>query len=79
MVALELDQRLSLMMSSRYGRAVPPPGVRGLDYIVRSDESGPLDQTDIEWTVFLNPLGWWSVIRETERDWWEHQGGCPED
>ena len=71
MVALELDQRLSLMMSSHYGRAVPPPGVRGLDYIVFSDESGPLDQTDIDRVVFLNPLGRWSRIRETERDWWK--------
>ena len=54
-------------------------GFRGLDYIAFSDESGPLDQTDIEQTVFLNPLGRWSMIRETEANWLQSQGGRPKD
>ena len=52
-------------------------GCPGPAYIVFSDESGPLDQTDIDRVVFLNPLGRWSVIRETGPDWPRHQGGRP--
>jgi len=51
---------------------VPPPGARGLAYIVPSSESGPSDETDINRTVFLDPLGRWSMIREVERDWPKH-------
>ena len=50
-------------------QGVPPPGARGSGYIVFSDESGPSDQTDINRTVFLGPLGRWSTIREVEADW----------
>ena len=52
-------------------------GGPGLAYIAFSDESGPLDQTDIDRTVFLNPLGRRSIIHEADPDWLEHQGGRP--
>ena len=58
---------------------VMPPGVRGLAYIAFSDKSGPLDQTDIERTVFLEDYRRWSTIRETGPDWSRHQGGRPRD
>jgi hypothetical protein len=56
---------------------VPPPGARGPAYIAPSSERGPSDQTDINRTVFLDPLGRWSIIRETEPDWLSGQGGRP--
>ena len=56
---------------------MPPPGARGPAYIVPPNEYGPLDQTDLNRTVFLNPLGRWSIIREMEPDWPWQQGGCP--
>jgi len=56
-----------------------PPGARGLVYIVFSDESGPSDQTDINRTVFLDPLGRWSTIRKVDHDWWKKVGGCPKE
>jgi len=58
-------------------QGVSPPGARGPAYIVPSSEYGPSDQTDINRTVFLDPLGRWSMIREVERDWLKHQGGRP--
>ena len=42
---------------------------RGLDYIVLSSEFEPSDQTDIDRTVFLDPLGRWSTIQEFSSDW----------
>jgi len=56
---------------------VPPPGARGPDYIAHPNEFGPSDQTDLNRTVFLNPLGWWSIIRETEPDWLRALVGRP--
>jgi len=50
---------------------VPPPGARGSAYIGPSSESGSSDQTDINRTVFLDPLGRWSMIREVGSDWWK--------
>jgi len=54
-----------------------PPGARGPAYIVPSSERGPSDQTDINRTIFLDPLGRWSIIHEIERDWLKHLGGRP--
>jgi len=54
-----------------------PLGWRGFDYIVHSSEFVPSDQTDIDRTVFLDPLGWWSIIREMGPDWTPGQGGRP--
>jgi len=48
---------------------VPPPGARGPAYIVPPNEYGQSDQTDINRTVFLDPLGRWSIIREVGSDW----------
>jgi len=48
---------------------VPPPGARGPAYIAPPNERGPSDQTDLNRTVFLNPLGRWSMIREAEPHW----------
>ena len=48
---------------------MPPPGARGSAYIVPSSEPGPSDQTDIDRMIFFDPLGRWSIIRETEPDW----------
>jgi len=52
-------------------------GWRGLAYIGPSDEFGPSDQTDINRTVFLDPLGRWSIIREVGSAWSLDQGGRP--
>ena len=48
---------------------VSSPGARGPAYIALSNERGPSDQTDLNRTVFINPLGRWSIIREVEPDW----------
>jgi hypothetical protein len=47
----------------------PPLGWRGPAYIAPSNDRGPSDQTDINRTVFLDPLGRWSIIREVDADW----------
>jgi len=54
-----------------------PQGWRGLGYIVLSSEFGPSDQTDIDRTVFLDPLGRWSLVPEKSSDWSPTQGGRP--
>jgi len=54
-----------------------PPGARGSAYVVPPNEYGPTDQTDLNRTVFLNPLGRWSMIRQAEPDWLLGQGGRP--
>jgi len=56
---------------------VSSPRARGLAYIALLIERGPLDQTDLNHTVFLNPLGRWSIIREAEIDWLPKQGRRP--
>jgi len=56
---------------------VPPPGARGPAYIAPPNEYGSSDQTDLNRMVFLNPLGRWSIIRETEPNWLRALGGCP--
>ena len=48
---------------------MPPPGARGPAYIALPNEHGSSDQTDLNRTVFLNPFGRWSIIREAESDW----------
>ena len=52
------------------------PGVER-PYIVLSREFGPSDQTDIDRTVFLDPLGRWSMIQEFGTDWTRDLGGRP--
>jgi len=76
-VALWLDQRLLLprWMNGLGFLFSSPQGARGSAYIVLPNECGPSDQTDINHTVFLNPLGRWSTIREAEPDWLLGQGG----
>ena len=54
-----------------------PPGVRGSSFIVPSSEREPLDQTNIDWTVILDPLGRWSLVSEKSSDWSPGQGGRP--
>jgi len=54
-----------------------PPGARGSGFIVPSSERELLDQTDIDWTVILDPLGRWSVVREESPDWSPRGGGRP--
>jgi len=78
-VALGLDQRLLLprWINELGFLRSSPPGARGSPYIVLPNECGPSDQTDINRTVFLNPLGRWSMIREVESDWLSGQGGRP--
>ena len=58
-------------------QGVPPPGARGPAYIALPNECGPSDQTNLNRTVFLNPLGQWSIIREAKPDWLPKQGGRP--
>ena len=79
MVALGLDQRLLLprWINELGFQGFSPPGDRGSAYIVLPNECGPSDQTDINRTVFLNPLGRWSMIHEVEADWPSDQGGRP--
>ena len=48
---------------------MPPPGARGPAYIALPNECGPSELTDLNRTVFLDPLGRWSIIREAEPDW----------
>ena len=43
-------------------QGVPPPGARGSGFIVPSSEREPLDQTDIDWMVILDPLGRWRLV-----------------
>ena len=54
-----------------------PLGARGSGFIVPSSEREPLDQTDIGWTVILDPLGRWSLVREESPDWIPEGGGSP--
>jgi len=54
-----------------------PPGARGSSFIVHSSEREPLYQTDIDWTVILDRLGRWSLIRENCPDWSPEGGGRP--
>ena len=54
-----------------------PLGARGSGFIVPSSEHEPLDQTDIDWTVILDPLGRWSLVHEKSRDWSPGGGGRP--
>jgi len=54
-----------------------PPGARGSGFIVPPGEYGPSDQTDIDWTVILDPLGRWSVIPKESSDWILKGGGRP--
>jgi len=51
---------------------ISPPRARGPAYIAPPNECGPLDQTDLNSTDFLNPLGRWSMIREAGSDWPRH-------
>ena len=52
-----------------------PPGAKGSGFIVLSVKREPLDQTDIDWTVILDPLGRWSVVLEKSPD--PSPGGRP--
>ena len=81
MVALGLDQGLLLprWMNELGFLRSSPPGARGSVYIVPPNEYGPLDEIDLNRMVFLNPLGRWSLIRETEFDWLSGQGGRPRE
>ena len=54
-----------------------PPRARGSGFIVPSSEREPLDQTDIDWTVILDPLGQWNVVCEKSPDWHTEEGGRP--
>jgi hypothetical protein len=54
-----------------------PPGARGLAYIALPNERGSSDQTDLNRTVFFDPLGRWSIILEADPDWLLGQGGRP--
>jgi len=78
-VDLGLDQRLLLprWINELGFQRLSPPGARGSAYIVLPNECGPSDQTNINRTVFLDPLGRWSMIREVERDWSLDPSGCP--
>jgi len=71
------SKTLTLMATSDNDFSSLPLGWRGLAYIVPSSEFGPSDQTDIDRTVFLDPLGRWSIIREVGPDWPRRQGGHP--
>ena len=77
MVALGLDQRLLLprWINELGFQGLSPLGARWSAYIVLPNEYGPSDQTNINRTVFLNPLGRWSMIREAKADWPSDQAG----
>ena len=46
-----------------------PPRARGSGFIVPSSEREPLDQTNIDWTVILDLLGRWSLVRKKSLVW----------
>jgi len=50
---------------------------QGSCFIVPSNEYGPLDQTDIDWTVILDPLGRWRLILKESPVWTLGGGGRP--
>ena len=54
-----------------------PPGARGSGFIVPSSEREPLDQTDIDWTVILDPLGRWSLVCQESSESNPTEGGRP--
>ena len=54
-----------------------PLGARGSGFIVPSSEREPLDQTNIDWMVILDPLGRWSIVCEKSPDWHPTEGGRP--
>ena len=54
-----------------------PPRARGSGFIVPSSEREPLDQTDIDWTVILGPLGRWSLVREESSESNQTEGWHP--
>ena len=54
-----------------------PPGARGSGFIVPSSEHEPLDQTDIDWTIILDPLCWWRLVPEESPDPTPGGGGRP--
>ena len=56
---------------------LPSSKGQGPAYIAPPNECGPSDQTDLNRTVFLNPLGRWSIIHEAGPDWTRHLGGRP--
>ena len=72
-----LEERYSFEGSSQLYEKLVSPGARGSGFIVPSSEREPLDQTDIDWTVILDPLGQWSVVREKSSDWHPGGGGRP--
>ena len=54
-----------------------PLGARGSGFIVPSSEHEPLDQTDIDWTVILDSLGWWRLVPKESPDPTLKGGGRP--
>ena len=52
-----------------------PPGARGSGFVVPSSEREPLDQTDIAWTVILDPLGRWRLVPQESPDPTPRGGG----
>ena len=54
-----------------------PPGARGSGFIVPSSKREPLDQTDIDLTVILDPLGRLNIVCEKSSDWNPGGGGRP--
>ena len=54
-----------------------PPGARESGFIVPSSEREPLDQTDIDWTVILDPLGRWRLVPKESPDPTLQGGGRP--
>ena len=54
-----------------------PPGARGSCFIVPSSEREPLDQTDIDWTVILDPLGRWRLVPKESPNQTLGGGGRP--
>ena len=55
---------------------MPPLGARGTAYKAPSNERGSSDQTDLNRMVFLDPQRLWSIILETEPDWFLYRAGA---
>jgi len=62
--------------SQLYDELVSSRG-QGVWFYSPSSEREPSDQTDIDWTVILDPLGRWSVVREKSSDSNPGGGGRP--
>ena len=67
-INIYLEERYSFEGSSQLYDELVSSRARGSGFIVPSSEREPLDQTDIDWTVILDPLGRWRLVPKESPD-----------